>query len=55
MQQTQACTRIRLFGKDLLEPEINKKDRLALIIITYTLIGLACRSLKEGDSPKLTQ
>ena len=38
------------------EPQINKKDRLALTIITYTLNRLGmqpfCRSLQEGDSPK---
>jgi len=34
------------------QTQINKKDRLALTITTYTLIGLACRSLQEGDSPK---
>jgi hypothetical protein len=33
------------------EPQINKKDRLALTIITYTLIGLAC-SLFAGPCKK---
>jgi hypothetical protein len=54
MQQTQAsvhesgCLENICYG---IEPQINKKDKLALTIITYTLIGLAC-SLFAGPCKK---